>query len=276
MLFVAWPMSHTLAKHWKKDHPDKLPFQWGYFRSIMNIACLGVVPYAFGQGKDGVIIGVWMLSGGMCGLFMWKRQRWAWVLGTLLDFNPVSWIVNGIYLKNRWREMTEECVTLKGTSEVESAPMERMLYLSDNGQQYGPFTLAQIRQMQLAGTVSQQAFVCPVGAQEWIPIATYQEAPVQAAAEKRVDFWVMFKQRIWENFRPSNSMNYRVFVPCLVLALLAGALLHSWLGSRYHVFAAGSGVVIKVDGWTGQSWTRNMEIKNGYSTGQFYWQPVRD
>jgi hypothetical protein len=57
-----------------------------------------------------------------------------------------------------------------------------------------------------------------------------------------------------ENLKPSKSMNYRIFIPSLVLALLAGALLHSWLGERYRVFAAGNGWVMKTDRWTGQTW----------------------
>lgn len=276
-LCIAWPMAHILGKRWKANHPNKRPYQWGYYWSIMNIAALALVPAAFfGDWRDGAVIGVWMLAGGITGFFTWKRHRWAWILGTLLSFNFVAWVVNGIYLKNRWTEMAGDGAATQTASCSGHELTESEVYLSDNGHQFGPLALAQVRQMQAMGTVGQHAFVCPVGATEWIPVAAYKGSAVSIAPEKPMDFWATLKQRVSENFRPSKSMNYRVFIPSLVLALLAGALLHAWLGSRYRVFAAGNGVVMKVDEWTGQSWVRSSELRNGYSTGHFYWQPVRE
>jgi hypothetical protein len=82
----------------------------------------------------------------------------------------------------------------------------------------------------------------------------------------------VFVKRAKEAFHPSDAMNYRIFIPSIVLAVIVGALLHSWMGSRYRVFAAGNGVVMKVDEWTGQSWVRYSD----YNSGAFYWQPVKE
>ena len=29
-------------------------------------------------------------------------NKWAFLIATILSFNPLLWIINGIYLKNRW------------------------------------------------------------------------------------------------------------------------------------------------------------------------------
>ena len=36
------------------------------------------------------------------------RLRWAFVMFTLALMNPIIWIINAIYLKNRWRELSEK------------------------------------------------------------------------------------------------------------------------------------------------------------------------
>jgi hypothetical protein len=50
-------------------------------------------------------------------------------------------------------------------------------------------------------------------------------------------------------------MNYRIFIPSLVLALLVGALLHWSLAERYRFHVLGGGKMIKTDRWSGKSWT---------------------
>lgn len=44
----------------------------------------------------------------LLGLNIWisvsilRMNRTAFLVGTVLSFNPLLWIINGIYLKNRW------------------------------------------------------------------------------------------------------------------------------------------------------------------------------
>jgi hypothetical protein len=40
----------------------------------------------------------------VCGWFIIRRKRWAWVIGTLLSISPAIWIPNAIYGSNRWKE----------------------------------------------------------------------------------------------------------------------------------------------------------------------------
>jgi hypothetical protein len=63
-------------------------------------------------------------------------------------------------------------------------------------------------------------------------------------------------------------MNYRVFIPCVLLAFLLGALAHNMLADRYVTQAMGSGTMLKTDRWTGKAW------KLHSSSAQ--WLPVAD
>ena len=38
--------------------------------------------------------------------FIIKRNKWAWIIGGILELNPVLWVTNYMYLKNRWVEMS--------------------------------------------------------------------------------------------------------------------------------------------------------------------------
>jgi hypothetical protein len=181
-LVVAWPIAHTRGKEWRKDHPDKLPFKWGHFQSVICMGHLmGVVFFA--HGAEGALFAVWMLAIAVCGFYMSRRHRWAWVVGTLLSMNPVLWVVDGIYLKNRWAEMREE-----------------------------------------------------------------------AAGEKPLVDWRIVRENVRTNFEPSETMNYRIFIPCVLLAFLLGALAHNMLAARYVTQAMGNGAMLKTDRWTGQAW----------------------
>lgn len=41
-------------------------------------------------------------------MMMYRRNRWAWLIAVIIQVNPIGWIVNGIYLKNRWAEMRDK------------------------------------------------------------------------------------------------------------------------------------------------------------------------
>jgi len=55
-----------------------------------------------GRGSDLAIL---LAIFGPIGYFTVRRHRWAFVLSSLLVFNPLWWIINGVYFYNRWREM---------------------------------------------------------------------------------------------------------------------------------------------------------------------------
>jgi hypothetical protein len=57
------------------------------------------------------VIGVAILYAVLAWFFA-QRQRWAWVALTILSFNPIAWIINGIYLWKRWAEPPAAAATV--------------------------------------------------------------------------------------------------------------------------------------------------------------------
>lgn len=114
--FASIPISLALNKKLRKEAPGILPYRWGFYFGCMGIACL---PVAVLTGLAAVLSGSagakaevagnlgWSLFftvQAICGWFVIKRRRWAWVLGTLLNLNVVTWIINSMYFNNRWHE----------------------------------------------------------------------------------------------------------------------------------------------------------------------------
>jgi NADPH:quinone reductase-like Zn-dependent oxidoreductase len=102
ILIVPIIAAFALNRRFKRRHPDKRGYRWGYYFSIMSfIHGLGLGAF-LESGATAVIV---------CGLiyavFAWffaQRQHWAWIALTILSFNPIAWIINAIYLWRRWAE----------------------------------------------------------------------------------------------------------------------------------------------------------------------------
>ena len=109
VLVVALPSGFLKNKAWMMSHPDQRSFAWGFFLSYA--ACLAAIYVPGGLvmgGVNGLATAAYGLVFTVAGVFMYKRRRWAWLVGTLLSFNPIVYIINIIYLKNRWNEMQKE------------------------------------------------------------------------------------------------------------------------------------------------------------------------
>ena len=49
-----------------------------------------------------IVFGVLFLVNSILMILVLKFNKWAFFIATILSFNPLLWIINGIYLKNRW------------------------------------------------------------------------------------------------------------------------------------------------------------------------------
>lgn len=113
-LFVAplWG-AFALDKRLHRRHPNFKPFVWGYYNAL---GCFIVPIYGLGAiagqnpsmepSSKWQVLCVLLVIFAPLGLLAIKRNRWAFVVLTTLSINPILWLVNGIYLKNRWRELT--------------------------------------------------------------------------------------------------------------------------------------------------------------------------
>ncbi|MDH4069982.1 MAG: hypothetical protein OEV30_06125 [Ignavibacteria bacterium] len=83
------------------------PYTWGYFFGIngmvsaaLIILALSIVPeisILFRFFASLVVVLVW----GIPGYFVIQRKKWGWVILTLMSVNPIVWVINYAYGKNR-------------------------------------------------------------------------------------------------------------------------------------------------------------------------------
>ncbi|MEY2578526.1 MAG: hypothetical protein QOI49_1350 [Verrucomicrobiota bacterium] len=92
----------VLNRRFRERNPDKRPYRWGYYFSMMAVIGGLLLGRFLDFGLTGVIV-----CGLLYGLLAWffaQRRRWAWIVLTVLSFNPIAWIINAIYLWKRWGE----------------------------------------------------------------------------------------------------------------------------------------------------------------------------
>jgi len=113
-IFVALAFSRQFNKEFQDKYPSKRPFTWGFFISIVGVLISAIAGYIYIldvilEPHKGVYMGLVKATTSFITAvvyyFMFKRNRVAWVIGTVGSLNPILWIINGIYLKHRWQEM---------------------------------------------------------------------------------------------------------------------------------------------------------------------------
>jgi NADPH:quinone reductase-like Zn-dependent oxidoreductase len=92
----------VLNRRFRERNPDKRPYRWGYYFSMMAFIGGLLLGRFLDFGLTGVIV-CGLIYGVLAWLFA-QRHRWAWIALTILSFNPIAWIINAIYLRKRWME----------------------------------------------------------------------------------------------------------------------------------------------------------------------------
>jgi hypothetical protein len=109
ILVCIYP-SIRLNKTHLLNRPNYKPFAWGYFLALvvvswgLLIVALSIAVYPYSSPDW---IKIWCIYLVILGVLMFRQNRWAWLVYIVLSINPAEWIINGIYLKNRWQEMKE-------------------------------------------------------------------------------------------------------------------------------------------------------------------------
>jgi NADPH:quinone reductase-like Zn-dependent oxidoreductase len=102
VLIIPIIAAFVLNRRFKRRNPEARGYRWGYYFSIMSVIAGLVLGLFLEAGFMGVII-----CGVLYAVVAWffaQRQRWAWIILTVLSLNPVAWIINVVYLWRRWRE----------------------------------------------------------------------------------------------------------------------------------------------------------------------------
>jgi amino acid permease len=107
---IAIPLALLLDKKLHQKHPGAMPYKWGYYTGLMGMLTYGLLAlmllaYSIFEGQEAYAVSIGFLLATIPYFFILKRKRWAWVVGIILLFNPILWIVNAVYARNRWKEM---------------------------------------------------------------------------------------------------------------------------------------------------------------------------
>jgi NADPH:quinone reductase-like Zn-dependent oxidoreductase len=92
----------VLNRRFKRRHPEKRPYRWGYYFAIVSFICGIGLGFMLESGVAAVVaFGVVYAA---LAWFFARRRPWAWVALTALSFNPILWLINYLYLRKRWAE----------------------------------------------------------------------------------------------------------------------------------------------------------------------------
>ena len=129
--------SGLLERRRKRLGIGALPFAWAFF--------VGVSAFLFGSilGGAGFVAamdsndlsgaGIALAFGAayaLPGWFVIQRRRWAWVILTVLSLNPFSWIINYIYGRNRWSELSNAPFTRTSDATADAGPSSTLAELA--------------------------------------------------------------------------------------------------------------------------------------------------
>lgn len=131
IFIVALVVAFMVNKRAQAAHPLRQSFVWGYFQTLellINVvfgALLGLIMASQMMGAfaapEVVMIVVFGVPLFILGLLAFKRNRIALVIMTVISSNPVLWIINFFYLKNRWEEMNTNAGAAQDTAAVAPA-----------------------------------------------------------------------------------------------------------------------------------------------------------
>jgi NADPH:quinone reductase-like Zn-dependent oxidoreductase len=104
VLGLGGPIAGSLAlnRRFRRLHPDKRSYRWGYYFGLQFFVIAVGIPLLIDAG-----VGPVLACAGVSALLAWafaRRRRWAWLALTVLSLNPVAWLINFLYLRRRWAE----------------------------------------------------------------------------------------------------------------------------------------------------------------------------
>lgn len=133
VLVACAVVSALLALHMaeilRQKEPELKPYAWGYFVGWSGLT--GGIAYgtsqiiaafdAYGSRAEFLgMLGVFSIFFAIMHALVIRRNKWAWVAAIILQLNPILWIINGIYLRNRWTEFDDISIR-KGTNKAADA-----------------------------------------------------------------------------------------------------------------------------------------------------------
>lgn|SRR5690606_12779391 len=113
---LAIPPALIHDRRRRRKFKDTRPFRWGYYNiysEALGCVLLGVVSIVAAlRAPDNLWPFVIPLNIASIALlyFAFRRSRTAFIIITILTFNPILRVINGCYLHRRWKEMKDEYI----------------------------------------------------------------------------------------------------------------------------------------------------------------------
>lgn len=108
----AFPAALFLESRRERLRIGTRPYTWAYFQGTGSLlfGSVGSIATLLADGwteePGAIAFGLLLFATyAVSGWYVVRRRRWAWVLFTVMTVNPISWIVNYIYGRNRWAEL---------------------------------------------------------------------------------------------------------------------------------------------------------------------------
>jgi drug/metabolite transporter (DMT)-like permease len=108
ILFAPFVCAYLMNKRLNKKHPEFKSFFWGYYSAF---ALLVFQPFLVAGQLHNADLSVLRFGVTFCFLITLPfsvmtifRKRIGFILLTIITLNPILWIINGVYIKNRWNE----------------------------------------------------------------------------------------------------------------------------------------------------------------------------
>ena len=116
LIVLIYFIAKKLNTNHKTQYPDHQDYKWGYFMGVgaMVYGTLYSLFYFFilisvSQGLQDIVILLALFSIPVIpGYFACKKSKLAMIWLTIISFNPIIWIINYFYIKNRRGEFFEK------------------------------------------------------------------------------------------------------------------------------------------------------------------------
>ena len=99
---VSQEQKASFIQESKKHDKDNISFEWW-----LIWAWLGLIPgnlLVLIELKDAIGLAIILIIfNSVLMILILKYNKYAFLIATVLTINPIIWIINGIYIKNRWR-----------------------------------------------------------------------------------------------------------------------------------------------------------------------------
>lgn len=114
-IFGALFASSQSNEKWRKANSDLLSYEWGFYFGWLNLffytSLAAFIVFAVfydeidllsTRNRILLLVLVSSLVGSSLGYGVVKRNRFSWIVLTLLTLNPIGWLINYVYGRRRW------------------------------------------------------------------------------------------------------------------------------------------------------------------------------